>query len=234
MFPKGIFIYCICVIIGINIGGGLKGYIPEMIKKSMKVFIGISAMVIGITSIIKNESLPAVVMALIFGALIGEIINLDKIVHNFFASLIGKFHFQISGNRKEYMAFFLTVAVTLCASGTNIFGAINESITGDATILLSKAVMDIVATMIFATTLGRTLNLIVPFQFLVLILCYYSARLYMPFVSDIMLNDFVAMGGVITFILGMNMAEIKQVKAMNLLPSLIIVWPISWGYSMFF
>lgn len=234
MFPKGIIIYCACVLIGTNLGSCLKERFSDTIKQSMKIFIGISAMVIGITAITKCKSLPAIVMALIFGALIGEAINLDKIVRNFFNTLLSKFKFNISGDREEFMSFYLTVAVTLCASGTNIFGAINEGMTGDGTILISKAVMDVVATMIFATTLGRALNLIVPIQFIILTLCFYSAHLFMPFVTDIMLDDFVAMGGVITFILGLNMAQIKQIKAMNLLPSLILVWATSYIYNLVF
>ena len=234
MVSQGIIIYCACVLIGINVGSVLKECFSDTIKRSMKVFIGISAVVIGITTITKGRSLPAIVMALIFGTLIGEVINLDKIVHDFFNRLLSKFHFHIPGDREEYMRFYLTVAVTLCASGANIFGAINEGMTGDGTILISKAVMDVVATMIFATSLGKALNLIVPIQFIILNLCFYSAKIFMPFVSEIMLNDFVAMGGVITFILGLNMAEIKQVKAMNLLPSLILVWATSYIYNLVF
>lgn len=105
---------------------------------------------------------------------------------------------------------------------------------GDSTILLSKAVMDVVATMIFASSLGRALNLIVPVQFVSLSLFFYLARVLMPFVTETMLNDFVAMGGVVTLILGLNMAQIKQIKAMNLLPALILIWPFSWVYCLFF
>lgn len=221
MFPKGIIIYCICVLIGINLGSMLQTIISERIKQSMKVFIGISAIVIGIIAIGKICSLPAIVMALIFGALIGELIDLDKIVSNIFGRLLNKFHYKINCNKENYMSFFLTVVVTLCASGTNIFGAINEGMSGDSTILLSKAVMDIVATMIFASSLGRALNLVVPVQLISLSLFFYLARFLMPFVTETMLNDFVAMGGVITLVLGLNMAQIKQTKAMNLLLSLI-------------
>lgn len=234
MFPKGVIIYCVCVLGGINLGRLLQAVIPERIKKSMKVFIGISAVVVGITAIVKCRSLPAVVMALIFGALIGEFIDLDKIVCRIFEKLLSKFNFQIKGNEEDYMKFFLTVVVTLCASGTNIFGAINEGMSEDSTILLSKAVMDIVATMIFASSLGRALNLIVPIQCISLISFFYLAHVLMPFATEIMLNDFVAMGGVITLILGLNMAQIKQIKAMNLLPALLLIWPFSWLYCLIF
>ena len=37
-----------------------------------------------------------------------------------------------------YMDFYLLVAATFCASGTNIFGAFNEGLSGDATIYFPK------------------------------------------------------------------------------------------------
>ena len=70
------------------------------------------------------------------------------------------------------MHFYLIVTVTFCASGTNIFGAINEGLTGDFTILLSKAVMDIFASTIFAP-LGFAMNLIVIPQFIILTGFFY-------------------------------------------------------------
>lgn len=74
MFPKGVIIYCVCVLGGINLGSLLQAVIPERIKKSMKVFIGISAVVVGITAIVKCRSLPAVVMALILAHLLANLL----------------------------------------------------------------------------------------------------------------------------------------------------------------
>ena len=133
----------------------MKNHVPVRIKQPMNVIFGIAAMAIGMVSLVKLQTLPAVILALILGALIGEIINLEAKIKLLFQTVLDKLHFKITGNREEYMRFYLIVAVTFCASGTNIFGAISEGISGDFTILLSKAVMDIFAATIFAATLGR-------------------------------------------------------------------------------
>ena len=98
------------------------------------------------------------------------------------------------------MRFHLIVTVTFCASGTNIFGAINEGISGDFTILLSKAVMDIFAATLFATTLGRAMNLTIA-AILILCACFYGARFILPLTTEAMLQDFVAVGGLLTLVL---------------------------------
>lgn len=233
MIPKGIIIDCCCVLLGTNLGGVIKNLVPNRIKQPMNVIFGIAAIAIGLTSIVKLQSLPAVILALILGALIGEIINLDNKIKILFQTVLQKLHFKIQGDKEEYMRFYLIVAVTFCASGTNIFGAMNEGISGDFTILLSKAVMDIFAATIFATTLGRAMNLIVLPQFVILCICFYSAQFILPFITPAILNDFVAVGGLLTLVLGLSIAQIKHISAVNLLPALILVWPCSWLFHLF-
>lgn len=232
MIPKGIIIDCCCVLFGTNLGSTIKSRVPERIKQPMNVIFGIAAIAIGITSMVKLQSLPAVILALILGALAGEMMNLDHRVNSLFERILEKLHFKILGNKEDYMRFYLIVAVTFCASGTNIFGAINEGMTGDFTILLSKAVMDIFAATIFAATLGRAMNLIVLPQFLILCACFYSAQFIIPLTTAAMLNDFIAVGGLLTFVLGLSIAQIKHISAVNLLPSLILIWPSSWLFSL--
>ena len=93
---------------------------------------------------------------------------------------------------------------------------------------------DIFASAVFATTLGYAMNLIVLPQCVFLSACFYLARVVMPLVSAEMLQDFVAVGGLVTFVLGLSIAKIKPVSAANLLPALILVFPISYGYAMIF
>ena len=130
------------------------------------------------------------------------------------------------------MRFYLLVTVTLCASGTNLFGAFQEGLSGDMTILLSKAVMDIFAAALFATTLGRAMNLIVLPQFVILSACFYAAQFLLPLTTPTILDDFVATGGLLTFVLGLSIAQIKPIRAANLLPALVLIWPASWGFTL--
>lgn len=232
MLPKGIIIDCCCVLIGTNIGSVIKNHIPAHIKHSMNIIFGIAAIVIGVVSMIKLHSLPAVILALILGALFGEIFSFDKKIRSFFQNILNKLNFNIPEDRDTYMHFYLIVTVTLYASGTNIFGAINEGITGDMTILLSKAVMDIFASVIFAATLGYSMNLIVIPQFIILTTIFYLSQFIMPFITPNMMNDFISVGGILTFVLGLSIAQIKHISAINLLPALILIWPCSKLFSL--
>lgn len=95
MLPIGVLIDCGCVLFGTNLGSAISTHVPEKIKQPMNVIFGIAAIAIGIVSIIKLNSLPAVILALILGALIGELIDLDgkvkTAVKKYLQSSISKF-----------------------------------------------------------------------------------------------------------------------------------------------
>ncbi|SHK07166.1 DUF554 domain-containing protein [Propionispora hippei] len=230
--PIGVLVDCFCILLGGTLGSKFKSVIPDHIKKPLNIIFGISAISIGIVSMIKLKSLPAVILSLILGCLIGELIKLDTHIKNIFSKLICKSNFNIEGDYEEYMNFYIIVAVTFCASGANIFGALNEGMTGDMTILLSKAVMDVFASVIFATTLGYAINLIVIPQCLILSTLFYLARLIMPAVSPAMLSDFIAIGGVLTFILGLSILKIIKIHVANLLPALMLIFLTSYIFGL--
>lgn len=54
----------------------------------------------------------------------------------------------------EFTEKFVAILVLFCASGTGIFGAMHEGMTGDPSILYIKTVLDLFTAAIFATMLG--------------------------------------------------------------------------------
>ncbi|WP_409967817.1 DUF554 domain-containing protein [Bengtsoniella intestinalis] len=227
MFPTGVLCDCLSVFLGTNIGVFITKSMPQRIKVPLTTTFGISAIAMGVISMVKLSYLPAVVLALIMGSLIGELVDLDTKIKSGFLKVLMKLNFKIEGDRDEYMAFYLIVVTTYCASGTAIFGAISESLSGDMTVMLSKVVLDFFSAIIFATVLGKAMNLIVIPQVVILCACFYGAGLVMPFIADYMLADFISVGGIITMVIGMNVSKIKQCSAVNLLPALVLVWPCS-------
>lgn len=230
----GVILDSSCILAGGLVGAAIRNKVPERIKEPLNTIFGIAAIAIGIVSFMKLESLPAVIMALILGTVIGELLNLDNKVKKLFHKIISRFNFKIEGEREPYVDFFVVVAVTFCASGTNIFGALYEGATGDFTILLSKAVMDVFAAMIFAVVLGYAMSVIVIPQFIFLTLIFYLGRVLMPLLEQSVLNDFMAVGGLMTFALGLVIAKIKKINAVNLLPALLVIFPVSYIFHLLF
>ena len=121
----------------------------------------------------------------------------------------------------------ITLVSAFCFGSMGIFGAINEGITGSTDILLTKAVLDLFSGIVFGTLFGLSVSLIAIPQFAILALLYASAAFLAPYMTPGMLSDFTACGGVIFVATGLRMCGIKIFPVINMLPSMLIIVPLS-------
>jgi hypothetical protein len=99
--------------------------------------------------------------------------------------------------------------------------------TGDPTLLIVKAILDLFTAPIFACTMGYTVAILVVPQLVVQGTLFYAASLIMPLTTPEMLADFSACGGLIMLATGFRICGIKQFPVANMIPALIIVMPVS-------
>lgn len=232
--PIGVIVNCSAVLVGTIVGGLLRNVVPHHLKETLPKVFGICALSIGITALINVVNLPAVIMAVISGCVIGELVHIDVYVTKFFEMVLNKLSFNYDGNEEEYMATYLLVVVVFCMSGTGIFGALTEGMSGDSSILISKSILDFFTAALFGTTLGYAQALIPIPQFVILTGCFLLAKMILPYINHTMILDFKACGGLMTLILGLSVAKVIQIKAINLIPALVIVMPLSALFQMIF
>lgn len=134
-----------------------------------------------------------------------------------------------------FYAQFCAVAVLFCCSGTGWYGVLNEGFTGDSSILVTKAILDFFTAIIFAAVLGRLVSYIAAPQLLIYIILFSISRLVVPFVTDTMIADFSAVGGIVELATGMRIAGIKKdTKVINIIPAMILIFPISALWTLLF
>ena len=121
----------------------------------------------------------------------------------------------------------ITLVSAFCFGSMGIFGAINEGITVSTDILLTMAVLDLFSGIVFGTLFGLSVSLIAIPQFAILALLYASAAFLAPYMTPGMLSDFTACGGVIFVATGLRMCGIKIFPVINMLPSMLIIMPLS-------
>lgn len=231
--PIGVIVNSLSVLFGGVIGAFLGDKIPERIRTTLPLIFGMASMSMGITSIVKMNTLPAVVLAVIVGTAIGELIKFEKGIEfcaNKARIPVEKLFSNKAEveNQKEFMDKFVGIVILFCASGTGVFGALQSGMTGDHTILLAKSILDLFTAGIFATALGYMVAAIFIPQFIVLLILFLTASLIMPLTTPVMLADFTACGGVLMLATGFRICGIKSFPIANMLPAMIIVMPLSW------
>ncbi|MDR3435389.1 DUF554 domain-containing protein [Telmatospirillum sp.] len=224
------------VIAGGVIGAFLGNRVSERIRNALPLTFGAASMTLGIALIIKIHFVPAVILALLVGSVIGELCSLEKVIQR----IAGKTRHVIDAlvptknadlSDAEFLEKFVALVVLFCASGTGIFGSMTEGMTNDPSLLVAKAILDLFTAAIFATTLGYSVAAIAIPQFVIQAFLLLAARQILPLTTPSMVADFSACGGVIMLATGFRICGIKAFPIANLLPALVIVMPLSFLWS---
>lgn len=228
--PIGITTDVVATFCGAILGLLVGKKLPEYLKNALNSILGIAAITMGINMIIKVHTLSAVVLALILGCIVGEILHLEDAVNGGVRKIMSKI---FGGKADEGFLVQLSVVVVLfCCSGTGWYGSLNEGLTGDGTILVTKSILDCITACIFGSLLGGIVPMLCIPQAVIFGALFLVSGLVQPYITPEMIADFSAAGGIITLCAGLRMTGIKRdLKLLNLLPTLIIVFFVSAAWT---
>lgn len=219
------------VIVGGLFGALIGTRIPDRVKTALPLTFGLCSVGLGINLVIKVKYMPAVVLAMVIGAIIGEMFFLEKQIGRVAGTtrgLINRIFPPVQGlTHDEFTEKFVAILVLFCASGTGIFGAMHEGMTGDPSILYIKTVLDLFTAAIFATMLGFSVMTIGVPLIIVQVALAMLAVYILHLITPDMMADFSCAGGLIMVATGLRICNIKAFPVANMLPGLILVMPIS-------
>ena len=230
--PIGVIFNSLCIIIGGIIGVILGPKLKDDFKDNLTMIFGCCAMAMGISSIVLIENLPAVILSIIIGTIIGMTIRLGHWINKGGAAMQGFISRFIKTNNTamsetEFTNTLITIIVLACASGTGIYGSIVAGMSGEHSILITKSILDFFTFIIFATTLGPvTITIAIP-QFIIFILLFLCGGLIYPLTTPAMINDFKAVGGILLLATGFRMIKVKMFPTADMIPAMIIAMPLS-------
>jgi uncharacterized membrane protein YqgA involved in biofilm formation len=127
----------------------------------------------------------------------------------------------------EFLDKFVALTVLFCASGTGVFGALTEGMTGDPTMLMATSILDLFTGALFAVSLGVSVATLAVPQFVIQLVLLLAASLILPLTTPAMIADFSACGGLIMLATGLRICGIKAFPIANMLPALFVVMPLS-------
>nr|WP_321241210.1 DUF554 domain-containing protein [uncultured Tolumonas sp.] len=216
------------LLVGGALGSLLGKVIPKRVKESLPLSCGIISASIGSVMMNKVHTIPPVAMAMLTGAFIGEILFLEKRLEQAINWLQNRITKGSSTHLPpSFVLKFVTILVLFCVSGMGIFGSMQEGISGDATILITKSILDLFTAIIFATELGLSVMLIAIPQIAIQSSLFFGAILLLPLITPAMQADFSACGGIVMLATGLRICGIKIFPIVNMLPALILVMPFS-------
>ena len=228
--PIGITTDVCATLAGAVVGVLIGSKLPEYIKTVLNNILGMAAITMGIVLIMRQNTLSAVVLSVILGCIIGEVIHLEGLVNKGVTNVVESL---LKGTNADeaFLIQVSAVVILFCFGGTGWYGALNEGLTGDGSILITKSILDCVTAVIFGSLLGKIVPLLCIPQAIVYTCLFLVSGLVQPFITPEMIADFSAAGGIITLCAGLRLTGIKRdIKVLNLLPALILVFFVSAGW----
>ena len=211
-------------------GGALFGrFLKENVQDTLTKVCGVSTLFIAITGALEQmltvengaivcHGAMLVIGCLTIGAVIGELLNLEGAFERF-----GEWLKLKTGNArdKRFVDAFVTASLTVCIGAMAIVGSIEDGISGDYSILATKAVLDFIIIMVMSCSMGRgAIFSAIPVAILqgsITVL----AGLLRPVMTVGALANLSMVGNVLIFCVGINLVWDKKVRVANLLPSIV-------------
>lgn len=220
----GTLVNTAAVIIGASIGVLLKKNMPKRVTQIYFQAVGLFTLAIGISMVWDLKHILIVVGSLALGSLLGEWLNLEVGADKLSNYLKKKFKI----GSEKFSEGLITSFLLFCVGSMTILGAIQEGTGVSSDLLFTKSLMDFFSAIILASAFGvgvivSAVPLLI-FQGALTLLAMVSSQ----FFTQEIIHGLTNIGGILLIGLGINILEIRKLRIMNMLPSLLFVVIFLW------
>jgi len=214
----GTLINVATVALGASIGLSLKNKLPERFVAIVFQALGLFTCFIGLKMAWNTPSPFLLVLALLFGSILGEALRLDDRVNT-----LGDALKKRVGGGDQFTEGLVAAFLLFCVGAMTILGCLDEGINQNREIIITKAIMDFFSSTALAAALGRgVLFSIIPL-FLYQGGLTLAAEQLQGKLDEKTIASIMGVGGVMLLALGLQLLKIKNFKLINFLPALLIV-----------
>lgn len=204
------------VVAGGALGVGIGPRLPERIKLILMQALGLSTTVIGLRMAINAEHSLLAIACLLLGGVSGELLHIERRLEN----LADNLRRLLRSDSSRFVEGFVTASLLYLTGAMTIVGSIQDGTVGDASVLLIKSLLDGVASIALASSLGiGVMFAALPVLFVQGGITLLAAQL--AFLSEPAVLDAVnATGGLLILGIGINLLDLGRIHIGNLLPAL--------------
>ena len=176
---------------------------------------------VGMSSFLETDNAVFPVVSIVLGGLVGEALRLEERLEGVGERLRRRFAAGQEGS--TFVEGFVTMSLTACVGALTVLGSLADGIRGDSRLLVVKASLDGVVAVVYAASFGwgvafAALSVGV-LQGSITVL---GAVLGDGLLTERMVDELSATGGVMIFGIGLRLLDLRQVPVASYLPGLVI------------
>jgi uncharacterized membrane protein YqgA involved in biofilm formation len=204
--------------------------IPERFEDTLKRGIGMAIVYVGIRGALENTRPLLLIMSLVLGALLGELIDIDRWMNRLGLWAERKLGAAAeAGGRRSFAQGFVSASILFCTGSMAIVGSMQSGLEGNHQTLYAKSILDGSISIVFGASMGMGV------LFSALPVLIYQGGITLlsmavrDFLSPEIITEMSAVGNLLVAAIGFNFVCLsgpgaKPVKVANLIPAVFIPW----------
>ncbi len=200
-------------ILGILIGSR----IGEEIKEYLMKVLGVVVLIIGTEMAFRTSNFALLTVTILTGSALGSILRIEERLEDFGMTVERRF----SGSK--FAEGFVASTLLFCVGSMAVIGPIQEALTGDISLLITKAMLDGIASLALSSALGIGVAFSAIPVLLYQSFFYFTALSVRAYATDFLISELTAVGGVMIAAIGINLMRLTNMKPGNMLPSLLLL-----------
>ena len=204
-------------------GLGIGARLPEKLRGSVVAALGLITLFLGFGNAARTGNPLVVLVSVVAGVVVGELLDLDGTLTRLGAALQRRFGDSEAG-RGRFVAGFVTASLVFCVGPLTVIGSMLDGMGEPAGFqqLAIKSALDFFSALAFAASFGIgvlfSLATILVVQGGLALVGHLFGRILSPALID----ETVAVGGILLIGLGLVLLEVKALRMANFLPGLVI------------
>lgn len=227
----GTWINVATVVVGTAAGRLLGGRLRPQTQHTVTDALGCVTLLLGMQNglarpaVVSGGSLNAqlgfflcVLLGILVGALIGEAVDIEKRL----ADLGHWAEARFKATDGDFGRGFVISSLVFCVGPLTVLGSFQDGLNGDFSMLATKSVLDFFSSMAFAAAFGWGVLLSAITVVVVQGSLTLGAGFFQHIMTDVVTGAMTSAGGIILIGMGFRLLNVKQVRAANLLPALVL------------
>ncbi len=219
------------VLAGGVVGWALGARVPARVRDGAAVGVGLATVVLGLRLALGTGNVLVLLLSVILGGAIGAALRLGERLERGTKRVEGLFR------GRPLAEGFLAASLLFCVGPMALLGAIQDGLYGDWSLLGAKSVLDGISALTLAAALGPGVLLS-----LAVILVYqggvtWAAALLSSHLAGFSAEapaavELSAAGGAVVLALGISLLRLRDLRAADLLPALLLAPVLAWVTSL--
>lgn len=232
MSMTGVLVNTGTILIGSAVGLLFKKGIPERVTTAVMVGLGLCTLYIGIDGALAGENVLIVIASMVLGAITGTLLNIDGAINRLGKWIEGKFQKQKDG-KVSVAEGFVTASLLFCVGAMTFNGSLNAGISGDNSLLYTKAMLDLFSSAMLTASLGFGVMVSAVFVLVFQGALVLLAGVLAPVLTPSAIAEMTCAGSLIIIAIATNLMGITKIKVADYLPAIVFAPVICWIVTLF-